>query len=168
MLKKVTKLTDYRKDKRDTSAYLNSLNKFKNISEQLFDICSCKCIISGAVWHNKMVCSCKSFDCRVPQLELEFLVDQRSVRQMAIAGIDKATTDQRIRYIRKHSLQHTSSDIASTSTLNLNFTEYNEEHHENNDATNDPAFDCDFNSYPQPRSRRPSVLSKEATVILLK
>lgn len=50
----------------------------------LFDICSCKCT-------NLECCDCPK-DQRVPKIEREFLIDQRTQRRMVIGTVDKPTT----------------------------------------------------------------------------
>ena len=53
-------------------------------SSNLFDIAACHC----TVVYN---CSCPR-DCKVSELEREFLINQRNVRKMVIESLDKETT----------------------------------------------------------------------------
>lgn len=50
------------------------------------DIASCKCVCVSK-------CYCKR-DLKVPQFEIEFLKDQRTVRKMVIGGVDSKATEK--------------------------------------------------------------------------
>lgn len=64
--------------------YQEKINKFISDSHSLFDICICKCkVISD--------CNCPK-ECRIPKVEVDFLLDQRTTRKMMIGGVDVATT----------------------------------------------------------------------------
>lgn len=58
--------------------------EFLHQSKVIFDICSCKCKQIGA-------CCCPK-ERKVPQLEHQFLIDQRTERKMVIGGIDAKQT----------------------------------------------------------------------------
>lgn len=58
----------------------------KEESVRLFDICTCHC-------DDLDDCDCVK-ECKIPALERDFLLDQRSSRRMIIAGLDKVTTSK--------------------------------------------------------------------------
>lgn len=70
---------------------LKKQNEFKEINAKLFDIAACKCLVDCACPKNR----------KVPQLEKEFLADQRGERKMAIAGIDLTVTKSNAQRIRR-------------------------------------------------------------------
>ena len=61
-----------------------AISAAKQESESLFDIAACRC-------SDITNCNCAR-EFKVPALERDFLTDQRTVRKMVIAGLDKATT----------------------------------------------------------------------------
>ena len=73
--------------------------KFKDDMGNLFDICSCSCP-SGTCEAAKcklnkcdgyhLLCNCQI---KVPKMEVRFLLDQRSERNMQIVGVDSVVTD---------------------------------------------------------------------------
>ena len=76
------------------------VNKFKDDMENLFDICSCSCpsgsCAAAKCKSNKcdgyhLLCNCQI---KVPKMEVKFLVDQRSQRNMQIVGVDTVVTDK--------------------------------------------------------------------------
>lgn len=69
---------------RSSQAYKNKAEKFKNLCATLFDIAACKC-------SNLELCSCKK-NKKIPVLERQFIIDQRTKRKMKIGGIDKFTS----------------------------------------------------------------------------
>src|SRR5699024_11114235 len=74
----LTEIADYRKQK----------------ESQLFDISLCKCKDFGS-------CICPSKN-RVPAIEQEFLVDQRTVRLLHISGIDRMVTEKNKKKQNRH------------------------------------------------------------------
>ena len=70
---------------------LKKQNEFKEMNAKLFDIAACKCLVDCACPKNR----------KVPQLEKEFLADQRGERKMAIAGIDLTVTKSNAQRIRR-------------------------------------------------------------------
>lgn len=73
----------YKRDK-DSVKYNMKKNIFYENIEKIFDIASCRCPSFD-------VCRCP-VGIKVPELEQDFLLDQRSTRRMCIAGVDKKTT----------------------------------------------------------------------------
>uniref|UniRef100_A0A6P7HAI7 Uncharacterized protein LOC114349502 n=1 Tax=Diabrotica virgifera virgifera TaxID=50390 RepID=A0A6P7HAI7_DIAVI len=74
--------------------FSSHLSKFLEKSGKLFDVCTCKCSDLNS-------CSCVR-EKKVPVMEREFLIDQRTVRQMMIGNIDlKSTAQNKKRIIRK-------------------------------------------------------------------
>lgn len=66
----------------NTANILNKISNYRDESElKLFDLCSCKCPDPFA---------CSGRHTKVPKGEIPFLVDQRTVRMMAIGPIDVA------------------------------------------------------------------------------
>ena len=61
------------------------MNSFK----QLFDICTCKCFDSGIRDNNLCTCPLPN---KIPLIEWDFWVDQKTVRNKIIGGVDKETT----------------------------------------------------------------------------
>lgn len=59
-------------------------------ASKLLDICSCKCVELNE-------CSCTK-DRKVPRIEHDFLIDQRTTRVMYIADIDKPTTERMMKH----------------------------------------------------------------------
>lgn len=72
------------KGRKGTEHYDLAVEKFLNDSKRLFDVASCKCKLFSE-------CKCKK-DKKVPVLEQEFLVDQRTNRKMCISTLDKSVT----------------------------------------------------------------------------
>lgn len=73
------------KSRKNQPKYKDQLKKFENSSKsRLFDICTCKC-------KDFTKCVCEK-NKKVPKLEIEFLNDQRTQRQMVIGNIDIAQT----------------------------------------------------------------------------
>ena len=55
-----------------------------NWLNQLFDICKCKCKYEKVKVHQGKVLCSYSFEDRVPAVEIDFLMDQRSEREMML------------------------------------------------------------------------------------
>lgn len=71
--------------KRESATAREKVTRFREASEKLFDICSCKCSDPDNL------CNCKKVN-KVPKEELPFLQDQRKHRKMIIGGVDSKTT----------------------------------------------------------------------------
>ncbi|GBM25728.1 hypothetical protein AVEN_241997-1 [Araneus ventricosus] len=65
----------------------SKLEKFKSDAANLFDICACKC-------QDLYSCNCEKKS-KVPGREKQFLINQRTVREMAIGNVDMATTKRK-------------------------------------------------------------------------
>ena len=85
LIEKGKNLRKYPELKRTSITYRERLSAFNN----LFDICSCKCVDVGIV--NRKHCICP-VDCKIPALEWNFWVDQKSTRKMVIGKIDLLVT----------------------------------------------------------------------------
>jgi hypothetical protein len=77
-------ISKYPENKKQSQSYLNKVKQFKCDAQKLFDIGACKCITF-------QTCSC-SKENKVPKLEQAFLIDQRTVRKMAIGSVDFASS----------------------------------------------------------------------------
>lgn len=64
-----------------------ALNKFLEKCNKLFDIASCKCPIDASNPEGS-ICHCHDKSKRVPRIERQFLLDQRTLRQMGIDKVD--------------------------------------------------------------------------------
>lgn len=81
------------KERKNGSSYQEKIQKFKDDSLKLFDICSCKCKDSN-------LCSCEK-SARVPKKEIHFLTDQREERLMFVGSVDVVTTAKNIKRIER-------------------------------------------------------------------
>ena len=73
------------KSRQNVASYRKKIDDFIENSRKLFDVSFCKCA-------NFSVCNCAK-EKRVPQLETNFLEDQRTERKIFIGNVDKETTD---------------------------------------------------------------------------
>ena len=94
------------KSRQNDTNYRQKIDQFIDKANVLFDIAACKCMDA---------CSCPSQK-RVPQLEKNFLLDQRSSRKMAIANVDIAETKSNL---RKHKKKHTISAFYHNEVIQL-------------------------------------------------
>ena len=85
LMDKVHTLEKYSDAKRTSDTFTEKLNSFK----QLFDICTCKRFDSGI--RDRNLCTCPLPN-KIPLIEWDFWVDQKTVRNMIIGGVDKETT----------------------------------------------------------------------------
>lgn len=65
----------------------------KDAQARLFDIAACKC-------KDFKNCKCDK-ERRVPQMELEFLLDQKTKRKMVIGSLDAATTKRYVKWLSR-------------------------------------------------------------------
>ena len=72
------------KSRKDKESYKWQISEFQEDSTKLFDICTCKC-------KPETRCQCEKSQ-KVPQIERDFLNDQRGPRSMIIAGLDQSET----------------------------------------------------------------------------
>lgn len=77
------------KGKKGSAAFDKKLESFIADSMKLFDIAACKCFPFDT-------CKCQTLF-KVPVVEQEFLLDQRSGRKMRIGSVDKITTEKLVR-----------------------------------------------------------------------
>src|ERR1043165_995259 len=84
--------------KRSSQTFQEKLTAFN----KLFDVCSCKCYDAGI--HERSSCTCPLL-MKIPPLEWDFWLDQKSDRRMFIDVVDKETTKKlQSRMKRKQSL----------------------------------------------------------------
>jgi DNA-binding protein YbaB len=97
----------------------NLTNAYKNQMAGVFDICACQCKTaeqSSSSGYAKIECTCRREE-KVPQEEIQFLVDQRTYRKMYIAGIDMETTKKlKKREKRKSNAKDSGKNIATCSS----------------------------------------------------
>lgn len=92
-----TKYKNLLKSKGKKSSHtMESVRKFKETSENLFDLAACKC----SDFSN---CTCERLK-KVPLMEQGFLIDQRTQRKMFIGGIDKDSTQKLSRTLLRKQL----------------------------------------------------------------
>ena len=65
--------------------YQETLSSFNS----LFDVCPCKCVDDGVV--ERKYCKCPA-ECKIPAVEWDFGVDQKTARKMVIGKIDPVAT----------------------------------------------------------------------------
>ena len=85
LVAKVQELAKYSDAKKSSATYQENLQSLEN----LFDICTCKCFDSGV--QERSACKC-SLACKIPAIEWEFWIDQKTTRNMFIGKVDKDVT----------------------------------------------------------------------------
>ena len=96
LISKARELEKYPKLKRTSPVFQDKYNSFK----KLFDVCPCKCYDAGVTERNDCKCPLEK---KIPAIEWSFWIDQKTVRQMVIGGIDKEMTKiLEKRWKRKH------------------------------------------------------------------
>jgi hypothetical protein len=85
LVSKVQDLGKYSDAKKSSSKYQENLHSL----ETLFDICACKCFDSGV--RERSACKCPLAS-KIPAIEWEFWIDQKTTRNMVIGNIDKEET----------------------------------------------------------------------------
>ena len=85
LVEKVHALRKYPSSKKDSDFFQTNLASF----DTLFDVCSCKCVDNGVVERNQCSCALSS---KVPPLEWNFWLDQKTSRKMYIGLIDRSAT----------------------------------------------------------------------------
>jgi len=85
LITKVQELGKYPDAKRSSATFKENLQSLENV----FDICACKCFDSGA--RDRSACKCPLV-CKIPAIEWEFWIDQKTTRRMFIGQVDKETT----------------------------------------------------------------------------
>lgn len=85
LISKVKELEKYPEGKRRAQTFQSKFKCF----EELFDVCICKCFDAGVRVRSECSCPLPS---KIPVLEWDFWIDQKTVRQMFIGEIDKETT----------------------------------------------------------------------------
>ena len=78
-------LQKYPESKRTSATYQTALSSFND----LFDICTCKCVDAGIL--DRKDCKCH-VECKIPIIEWNFWVDQKTVKKMVIGKIDPVVT----------------------------------------------------------------------------
>lgn len=107
------------KGRKGSKNYDLAVNKFLNEGKRLFDIASCKCKLFSE-------CNCTK-DKKVPVLEQQFLLDQRTERKMCISTLDKSVTkilrqreDRKLKVI-KQELKYKQNLAANTTQTDVEF-----------------------------------------------
>ena len=85
LIEKGNDLRKYPDSKRTSVTYQEALSNFSS----LFDICSRKCVDAGVV--DRKDCKCP-VECKIPAIEWNFWVDQKTTRKMVIGKIDPVAT----------------------------------------------------------------------------
>src|SRR5207248_8036210 len=85
LVAKVQELGKYSDAKKSSATYPENLQSLEN----LFDICTCKCFDSGA--RERSACKC-ALACKIPTIEWEFWIYQKTSRNMFIGKVDKEVT----------------------------------------------------------------------------
>lgn len=111
LMKKVHDLEKYSDLKRSSLTFQGKLNNFKNV----FDVCTCKCFDAGI--RNRSGCTC-SLPLKIPQIEWNFWIDQKTVRSMIIGKLDREATlilhkRENRKYIESKSAEALSLEIES-------------------------------------------------------
>ena len=76
--------------------------QFSSTFGKLFDVCSCSCKITSTPRLDEVTVLCKcAKEEKVPQRELRFLQDQRTVRQMYIFRVDVPVTKKLTSYMKE-------------------------------------------------------------------
>lgn len=86
-IEKGNDLRKYPESKRSSTSYQESLSCFS----KLFDICSCKCVDGGI--RERKDCTCP-LECKIPRIEWDFWIDQKTTRKMVIGKIDPFVTSK--------------------------------------------------------------------------
>lgn len=126
---KYRKLMKPFKGRQSSENFKEKIKKFKEDSQKLFDISSCKCVIVDD-------CTCEKSS-RIPKQEINFLVDQRTTRKMIIGGIDVITTKKiqkkqerkeielsRLKQIENHEKPSCSRSQANETTISSSSTSF--------------------------------------------
>ena len=85
LVNKVQELGKYSDAKKSSATYQEHLQSLEN----LFDICTCKCFDNGA--RERSSCKCP-LTCKIPALEWEFWIDQKTKRNMLIGKVDSVVS----------------------------------------------------------------------------
>ncbi|CAH0547286.1 unnamed protein product [Brassicogethes aeneus] len=94
------------KQRANVASYIQKIEKFKEKSQGLFDIATCKCKCFEK-------CTCEKLK-KIPVLEREFLLDQRSARKIMIGNVDSHTTRQMEKREKRKLQEAASSSIVKT------------------------------------------------------
>ena len=102
-------LGKYSNTKKSSVNYEWNLQSLKN----LFDICACKCFDSGV--RERLACIC-SLACKIQEIEWEFLIDQKTTRNMFIGNVDKEESMKLQKKLKR--LNNASSSCCTNKKLN--------------------------------------------------
>jgi hypothetical protein len=112
VIEKVNQLEKYPLAKRESSSFQEKVNGF----DKLFDVCTCKCFDAGI--HERNGCKCPQ-PLKIPLLEWDFWVDQKTNRRMYIDVVDKETTMKLQNRLKRRRTSSTGDKGTSTrSTVN--------------------------------------------------
>lgn len=110
VIEKVNKLEKYPVSKRSSLSFQEKVNGFN----QLFDVCTCKCFDAGI--RERSSCKCPQ-PLKIPMLEWEFWMDQKTNRRMFIDVVDKKTTKKLQKRLKRKRQSSTSDKDASTTSV---------------------------------------------------
>lgn len=88
LVQKINELSKYSEKKRSSVSYQENITKLST----LFDICTCKCVDNGILERENCMCP---LDQKIPKLEWEFWIDQKSLRRMVIGKLDTEVTEKK-------------------------------------------------------------------------
>lgn len=133
LIDNVTQLEKYPMSKRSSLSFQQKVNSF----QKLFDVCTCKCFDAGIRERNS--CKCPQL-LKIPLMEWDFWIDQKTDRKMYVGVVDKESTRQlKNRLQRKRSLPANNND---TSKLTVSAAESQDIFHDATDsAQTDDSFD---------------------------
>ena len=132
------------------------MNDNYSFFQKLFDVYTCKCYDAGVKGRTDWKCQLEK---KVPAIEWSFWIDQKTVREIMIGGIDKETTKKlEIRQKRKHA----STKYKEEYSLNLGteVTPREESELETNDTHNDQFELLDSHSASDKKTDCPSVQNR--------
>lgn len=125
-------------------------------TDNLFDICSCQC-------QEVTKCSCPK-EKKIPKLEHTFIQDQRTTRQMAIAGVDKVTTSKLQKRIERKETRESSCQNLQINLSAIEETSHSDDDsHTANDGDGSPVKSDDSDMEECPQERKAEQEDKEKT-----
>jgi hypothetical protein len=122
LVDKVKELGKYAKSKKLCTTYQTSVANFHSI----FDVCTCSCFEKGVRERSECVCPLQQ---KIPLLEWDFWIDQKTERRMFIGNVDKqATAMIQIKEARKCKRQKSieNSELATRSDVCLSQSDVEE------------------------------------------
>jgi len=141
LIEKMQEIVKYPEKKRSSESFQDKIKSFS----LLFDVCSCRCFDAGI--RDRSSCTCP-LPSKIPPIEWEFWVDQKSCRKMVIGGLDKAETLKLMK--RQKRIRSYMSTVKHDSCVS------NEEQHDrpvlsddNGNELDDEAVDGDYGEHDE-------------------